>query len=155
MARMVRSMKPYRDSLEHLREELGRLDLLLRRAVIIARAAPDPRVPPELRGVVVSEEEVDSVFDGVDMLGEPWRRQAELEGELAPIERRLHEARSSIDERRRLSDQTGRDLALPHLARVFGLSPAEVDLLLIALGPELEPRYETVYSYLQMDATRK
>ena len=155
MAGMVHTMKPYHDSLEHLQEELGRLDLFLRRAVIIARAEPDPRVPTELRGVVVSDEEVDSVFDGVDVLGEPWRRQAELAAELTPIERRLHETRRSIDERRRLSEQTGADLALPHLARVFGLSPAEVDLLLIALGPELEPRYETVYSYLQMDATRK
>ena len=148
-------MQPYHDSLEHLQDELAHLDLLLRRAVLIARATPDPRVPLELRGVVVSDEEVDSVFEGVDVLGERWRRQAELAAELAPIDRRLHEARRSIDERRRLTEQSGRSLALPHLARVFGLSPAEVDLLLIALAPELEPRYETVYSYLQMDATRK
>ena len=29
-------------------------------------------------------------------------------------------------------------MALPRLAEVFGLSPAEVDLLLIALAPELD-----------------
>ena len=148
-------MNPYRDSVEHLQEELGRLDLLLRRSVIIARATPDPKVPLELRGVVVSDEEVDAVFDAVDVMGEPWRRQDEMASVLAPIDQKLQEARRSIDERRGLTEQSGQSLALPHLAKVFELSPAEVDLLLIALGPELEPRYETLYSYLQLDATRK
>ena len=148
-------MNPYRDSVEHLQEELGRLDLLLRRSVIIARATPDPKVPLELRGVVVSDEEVDAVFDAVDVMGEPWRRQDEMASVLAPIDQKLQEARWSIDERRGLTEQSGYSLALPHLAKVFELSPAEVDLLLIALGPELEPRYETLYSYLQLDATRK
>src|SRR5208283_2528041 len=148
-------MNPYRDSVEHLQEELGRLDLLLRRSVIIARATPDPKVPLELRGVVVSDEEVDAVFDAVDVMGEPWRRQDEMASVLAPIDHKLQEARRSIDERRGLTEQSGQSLALPHLAKVFELSPAEVDLLLIALGPELEPRYETLYSYLQLDATRK
>ena len=76
-------MDPYRDSFEHLQEELGRLDLLLRRAVIIARAAPDPKVPTELRGVVVSDEEVDAVFDAANVLGSRWRRQSVVASALA------------------------------------------------------------------------
>jgi SpoVK/Ycf46/Vps4 family AAA+-type ATPase len=164
---MVRQMEAYRDNLEHVLEELGRLDLLLRRAVVIARASPDPKVPQELRGLVVSEEEVGAAFPPsaerpgrpgrhvAGLLGDRWQRQSEVAEALAPLDHSLHEARRSIDERRRLTEQAGRDLALPRLARVFGLSPAEVDLLLIALAPELEPRYEMLYSYLQMDATRK
>lgn len=148
-------MEPYTDSLEHLLEELGRLDLLLRRAVIIDRAAPDPKVPKELRGVVVSEEEVDAAFNAVNMIGERWRLQSQVAADLEPIDRQLHEIRKSIDERRQSTVQAGRRLALPHLAQVFGLSSAEVDLLLIAVAPELEPRYEMLYSYLQVDATRK
>ncbi len=151
----VREMEPYRNSLEHLEDELGRLDLLLRRAVLIARATPDPRVPHELRGVVVSDEEVDAVVAAPDVLGERWRIEGEAADALAPIDRALHESRKAIDERRRQTARAGRRLRLPHLAAVFGLSAAEIDLLLIALGPELEPRYETLYSYLQVDATRK
>jgi hypothetical protein len=148
-------MEPYRDSFEHLHEELGRLDLLLRRAVVIARATPDANVPQELRGLVVSEEEVEAAFSAANLLGDRWRRQGDVAAALAPIDHKLHEARQAIDRRRHLTREAGRDLALPHLAEVFGLSPAEVDLLLIALAPELEPRYETLYSYLQVDATRK
>jgi hypothetical protein len=148
-------MEPYRDSLEHLQEELARLNLLLQRATIISRATADPKVPQELRGVVVSDEEINTLLGADDMLEEYWRRQGKVTAALAPLDRKLEATRKSIDERRRLTLQSGSELALPRLARVFVLSPAEVDLLLIALAPELEPRYETFYSYLQMDALRK
>ncbi|HEX3151494.1 MAG TPA: ATP-binding protein [Gemmataceae bacterium] len=148
-------MKPYRDNFEHLQEELGRLDLILRRAVMIARASPDLKVPLELQGMVVSDEEVDAVFNFADVLGERWRRQNHVAASLGQIDRKVQEARRNIDERRRLTEQTELDLKLPRLAGTFSLSPAEADLLLIALGPELETRYETLYSYLQVDATRK
>jgi hypothetical protein len=44
---------------------------------------------------------------------------------------------------------------LAHIATVFSLSPYELDLLLIALAPELDLRYERVYAYLQNDLTRR
>jgi AAA+ superfamily predicted ATPase len=42
-----------------------------------------------------------------------------------------------------------------HLAETFSLSPVEEDLLLIAVAPELQVKYETIYAYLNNDATRK
>src|SRR5262245_17617142 len=53
---------------------------------------------------------------------------------------------------------SGRDpggAPLPALARAFGLSPFDVDVLLIALAPELDLRYQRLYAYLQDDVTRK
>src|SRR5207248_7653458 len=67
----------------------------------------------------------------------------------------LDRRREEIEKRRELSRQKDIYLALPSLARLFELSPAEVEILLIALAPELEPRYETLYAYLQDDVTRK
>jgi hypothetical protein len=67
----------------------------------------------------------------------------------------IQEARQSIDTRRKLTQETGRILTLPCLAERFGISPAEVDVLLLAMAPELEPGYEMLYAYLQDDATRK
>jgi SpoVK/Ycf46/Vps4 family AAA+-type ATPase len=53
----------------------------------------------------------------------------------------------------------GVDLAggsrLAWLAKTFGLSPFELDVVLIALGPEVDLRYERLYAYLQDDVTRK
>lgn len=51
-----------------------------------------------------------------------------------------------------LSDESSR---LAWLASTFGLSPFDVDIVLIALGPELDLKYERIYGYLQDDVTRK
>lgn len=42
-----------------------------------------------------------------------------------------------------------------HLAETFALSPLEEDILLIALAPELDLKYETLYAYLNDDVARK
>ncbi|MHB1224851.1 MAG: ATP-binding protein [Gemmatimonadaceae bacterium] len=41
------------------------------------------------------------------------------------------------------------------LAAAFGLVPFEVDVLLLAIAPELDLRYERLYAYLQDDVTRR
>lgn len=80
---------------------------------------------------------------------------------------------TGADLERRLASPAGAPLAvrggkLPPLAAVLAASPRlawlrdtfqltgfEIDLLLIALGPELDPRYELAYAYLQDDLTRR
>ena len=57
-------------------------------------------------------------------------------------------------------DETVPDLAGDHarlqwLAGVFGLSRFDVNLMVIALAPELDLRYERLYAYLQDDVMRK
>jgi hypothetical protein len=54
-----------------------------------------------------------------------------------------------------LPDATPEGARLTLLARGYGLEAFEVDALLIALGPELDLRYERIYAYLQDDVTRK
>ncbi len=44
---------------------------------------------------------------------------------------------------------------LTRLALSLGLSPLDMDLLVIALAPELDLRYERLYAYLQDDVTRR
>ena len=41
------------------------------------------------------------------------------------------------------------------LAAIFALEQFELDVLLIALAPEIAPRYERIFSYLQDDVSRK
>jgi AAA+ superfamily predicted ATPase len=45
--------------------------------------------------------------------------------------------------------------ALARLASHFDLSSFDVDLLVVALAPEIDLRYERVYAYLQDDVTRR
>jgi SpoVK/Ycf46/Vps4 family AAA+-type ATPase len=146
-------MDPYRDSVEHLTDELKRADLMIRRALTIAREkfAPDNE---EYRGLVISEPEIQSLLESGEFLYHHWRTQAAVQDKLEPFDRKMDEIRKTITQRMELTAKAGRRLALPYLAERFGLSAAEVDLLLVALAPELEPRYETLYAYLQDDVTR-
>lgn len=71
----------------------------------------------------------------------------------------------SIDIRiKELNDDIGRKLSntgknpgfpLPRLARIFGLTPSEADVLIIALAPEMDRRYERIYAYFNDDITKK
>jgi SpoVK/Ycf46/Vps4 family AAA+-type ATPase len=47
----------------------------------------------------------------------------------------------------------GRELAW--IGRAFDLTPFDLDLLIVAIAPELDLRYERLYAYLQDDATRR
>jgi SpoVK/Ycf46/Vps4 family AAA+-type ATPase len=147
-------MDPYRDSIEHLTDELKRVDLLIRRALTIARDRP-PHGNEEYRGLLISEPEIDELLDAGEFLLQHWRKQDKNRDKLDAFDQKLQKTRKTIDRRRDLMPESKRRLTLPHVAERFGLSAAEVDLLLVALAPELEPRYETLYAYLQDDVTRK
>jgi SpoVK/Ycf46/Vps4 family AAA+-type ATPase len=60
------------------------------------------------------------------------------------------------EETHEIADTTTGELSrLAWLKSTFGLSRFEVDVILIALAPELDLRYERLYAYLQDDVTRK
>jgi hypothetical protein len=147
--------EPFRNSTEHILAELRRVDLMLRRAVLIARNTRIADGPEEFRGLVITEENVDRMLANVDFLGETWKMDAPTIAAAGAIDRELETIKEQTRHRLELSVQSGKRLALAHLSAVCGLSAAEVDLLLIALAAELEPRYETLFAYLQNDVTRK
>jgi len=151
----MKETQPFRDSVEHILAEMKRLDLMLRRAVLVARQSRSADTPDEFRGLVISEENVDQMLDSVDFLGDIWKLDVSLAKSVEELDKELESRQEEIRARMEASAQAGEKLALTHLAAACGLSPAEVDVLLIALAPELEPRYETLYAYLQNDVTRK
>jgi len=138
-------------SLQHIRAELARVDLLVRAQVWRARELH--KVDPEFQGLCISEEEVDGLLDRPAGLPE-WAADGQplssstlrdsLDGLIADIDRRKVE-----------SARCGVTLRLDQLARLFRLTPFDVDVLLVCLAPELDLRYERLYAYLQDDVTRK
>ena len=148
-------MEPYSESIEHLRDEISRLDLMLKRAVIIARRTSSGAGSDDFRGLVVTENEIDDLIGTKDLLGDPWEQNEATAPQLAQIDKELDKRRKQIDSRLKPGRGKRPRLSLLTLAAQFDLSQAEVDILLVALAPELEPRYETLYAYLQNDVTRK
>lgn len=68
---------------------------------------------------------------------------------------RVELSRNTIKAKLAASLTQGIALPLQQLARVFGLSPLEVQIVVICLAPELQRKYDRLYAYLQDDITRK
>jgi SpoVK/Ycf46/Vps4 family AAA+-type ATPase len=140
-------MTIYKNSLEHLMEELRRIDLMVNLNLEKRRAEQGASVDG-FQGLYISEEEVDTIlkkspykFNTDDL----WTQQ------LLKIETLGKE----INEKKAQSASQGIELRLHIMSQLFKLKPIEIDTLLICIAPELDMRYEKLYSYLQDDITKK
>ncbi|HEY9371832.1 MAG TPA: ATP-binding protein, partial [Streptomyces sp.] len=114
------------DPAPYLWTRLQLIEERVRRAVAVRRAVdPDPDDP--YRGQYLSPEAVARILDAEHG---PWP------GAFAAAE---PPAGSALD----------------LLAVRFGLSPFDLDLLLVAMAPDLDARFERLYGYLNDDLTRR
>jgi ATP-dependent 26S proteasome regulatory subunit len=134
-------MSPAADTSEYLSIKLQRLDVLLHREILRLRARYQLTLD-EFRGLYISDEQVNSLIN----------QEVGYEGETSIAEELTERAevlRSADDH------QSTEDVIWRRLADEFALSTIEQDILLLALAPELDLKYETLYGYLNNDVTRK
>ncbi|HYR62857.1 MAG TPA: ATP-binding protein, partial [Actinomycetota bacterium] len=130
-------------SLAYLRGRIALVESLVRRAVARRRehdAEPDDR----FRGLYISEGRVDELLGGPALSEADWVPDEEAQAFSAALERQADAVEGA-----------GADLRLRRLARSFGLDGLDLELLLIALAPDLDPRFEQLYAYLQDDVSRR
>ena len=114
---------------------LRRLDRRLEPMVTGMQAASPEAAGDPYRGLYVSQAEVEQ------LLGRP------------PGEPRFpRNGTTSTESEQDVSSPVPR---LPWLKTRFGLSPFDLDVVVLALAPELDLRYERIYAYLQDDVTRR
>jgi len=133
--------RSYRHPLEHLACELRRLDLLIHRESLRMRARYQLS-RDESRGLYISDDQVDR------MVNESIKADDKSEI-IARFSERAEVLRASHQK------LTPPELPWSRLAAMFQLTTFEQDLLLIAIAPELDLKYETLYAYLNNDVTRK
>ena len=139
-------MVAYATNLDYLQDELQRLDLLLADAIADFRHQRDQTVPQEFQGFYLSDAEIDRL---VNRGNQP---ETALDTETRQKAAHCYEI---LQQRIAASLEAGLWLRLPHISKTFGLSPFEQDLLLLALAPEIDPRYQKLYAYLQDNVERK
>jgi SpoVK/Ycf46/Vps4 family AAA+-type ATPase len=150
-------MKPYADNLEHLLDELSRINLLMK-SYLENLKENFPEAGDEFRGLYISETEIEWI-KGNPGFGN-WQLNAQdirIEG-LKNVDRAGEEInlrRKEIDARIEESLKIGRELRFHKLSKLFNLDSFEMDILLIGLAPELDLRFEKIYSYLQNDVNKK
>src|ERR1700751_2374041 len=122
---MPEEPRPFLNSADHILSELGYLDLLLRRAVVIARARRPAIERDAFRGLLTSDAEVDHLIDTIALRGESHRTRALL----AELDEKIAGRREEIGARLSVSLREGVRLSLAQLVQLFALSEAETDLL--------------------------
>ncbi|MCB8967253.1 MAG: ATP-binding protein [Ardenticatenaceae bacterium] len=140
---------------DHLLAGLACVDLRIHWAVARARAnGLDPH--DEFRGLYISEAQVDTLL-GYELGQHAWRMNGNGHDAHIPLPwpQVLAEARRQWQMQTAVSRSANIPLPLDDMARAFNLDEVDVDALLIALAPELDPRYERLFAYLQDDVTRK
>ena len=119
-----------------LQAGLHRLELMLQREVLRLRARHQ-LVEHDFRGLFISDAQVDALFESAEPSTPSLRSLSDQIELLATSER--YDGSSPFF----------------HLASLFELSQIERDILLIALAPALDSRFEIFYAYVQNDVARK
>jgi SpoVK/Ycf46/Vps4 family AAA+-type ATPase len=128
------------DPADYLSLELQRIDLLLHREILRLRARYQLSLD-EFRGLYISDEQVNQLVnrvvnhEGFDSATDALTKEAEL---------------------LRANANSKADMSPWHkLVAEFSLSDIEQEILLLALAPDIDLKYETLFAYLNNDVTRK
>ncbi|MGW3461530.1 ATP-binding protein [Streptomyces olivaceoviridis] len=128
--------------LRHLLDRAILVEQRVRRAVH-ARQLTDPDPDDAFRGLYLSDETIHRLLEQ----GRPLTVTAPDDTDTDF----LAEAESRAD----AAEAAGHAIRLRTLARDFGLSVLDTEILLIALVPDLDDRFEQFYGYLNDDVTRR
>jgi hypothetical protein len=129
-------------SLGHLLGRLAVVEARVRSAVADRRQTdPDPDDP--FRGLYLADDHVDRLLATASH--RPVR----------PDPPAVAELRSTVEAAADRVSAGGAPLRLRALAAEFGLSDLDVEVLLVALAPDLDARFEKLYCYLHDDVARR
>ena len=123
---------------QHLHMALGWLHRLLAWQIDVTRQTFGALADDPYRGLYVPDAEVDVLAAAPN-----------------PLPPELAAARAELAAERATIAEISAGSRLARLARQFNLSPFDCDVLLLALAPELDLRYERIYGYIQDDVTKK
>jgi hypothetical protein len=127
-----------RDSLGYLLSRAAVVEERVRELVAERRAA-DPAPDDPFRGLYLTDDAVDLLLGS-----------APAEG--IAID---HEQLARLEAEAEAAERSGTDIRLRRLAHGAGLTRLDVELLMIALLPDLDSRFERLYGYLNDDVTRR
>ena len=127
-------------SLIHVMRRLELVEARVR-AAVARRRATDPETDDRFRGLYISQVHVDRLL-------------AEKSGPVPP-DPGAAKARDEIEAAADAAEREGADMRLRRLARNFHLDDIDIELLLIAMAPDVDARFERLYGYLQDDVSRR
>jgi len=132
------------DGLSYLSERLAVVESRVQ-AAVARRRATDPTPDDHFRGLYITEADVDRLLAGPPAGSGPAPAADPVPAEVVP----------GLEAAADRAEAAGTVIPLRRLARNFALAGPDVDLLLVAMAPDLDPRFERLYGYLHDDVTRR
>src|SRR2546428_8512553 len=111
------------------------------RAAVARPRATDPETDDRFRGLYISQGHVDRLLAEKSVPAAPNAGAAK--------------ARDEIEAAADAAEREGADMGLGGLAGNFRLDEIDIELLLIAMAPDVDARFERLYGYLQDDVSRR
>lgn len=139
---------------EYIADELKKIDLILELAVLRQRIKKDVE-KDVFAGLYISEKEVDVLLNKAEIIKEKVKDTVKDPSDIMQLVHAIERQREIIAHRSDLAREKGVMLPMEHLKRLFGLTPFEVDAVLLCLAPGLDTKYEKLYAYLQDDISKK
>jgi AAA+ superfamily predicted ATPase len=143
----------YQNSKQHLYAELKRIELLLQAQLLYKQQFTHSA--SEWSHFFISDQEAVHCLSNSTEDHTHTSLSAETLAVLDKLRQQLQQTRNLIAEQVQASIAAGKFLRLLWLAQVCNLSQLDVDILLLALAPAVESRYQRLYAYLQDDLQKK
>ncbi|HEX3826773.1 MAG TPA: ATP-binding protein [Sporichthyaceae bacterium] len=110
------------------------------RALVAARRIDDPNPDDPFRGLYLTEDHIGRILDPPPPAGADSRADG---------------LRAAVEAAADSAEAAGQTIRLRRLAARAGLGPLDVEILLVALAPDVDTRFERLYGYLNDDVTRR
>ncbi|HEX9976642.1 MAG TPA: AAA family ATPase [Dehalococcoidales bacterium] len=135
-------------SLDHFLTELKRVELKLRLQAVKLRQESGRAGEDRFRGLYVSEREMEAI------LNSPPDRTPD-NSTITASAQTLRRFDAEVAQKKEESQRRGIVLRLHELEQMFHLSAFDIDVILVCALPELDLKYQKLYSYLQDDVTKR
>ena len=139
----------FESNFDHLTAELAVLDLYLSREEKKIRHAPDWDADDQFRGLMVSDKQMETLLWGKGL--EPLDASDSPDPLLCSIQQLQEELTARTEE----SLRQGVPLRLEMLGQLFNLSRWDMRALVLCLAPEVDLKYQAIFSFLQDDVGKK
>ena len=113
------------------------------RATVARRRAVDSDPDDRFRGLYISDSHVDHMLSRADSIVAD------------PPDPETASFVAAADADADAAERAGADIRLRRLAQSFALADVDIEILLVVLAPDLDPRFERLYAYLNDDVSRR
>jgi SpoVK/Ycf46/Vps4 family AAA+-type ATPase len=146
----------YKNNIDHIFNELIRIDLMLHLQVLRFRKQNHLyENPDKFQGLYISEQEINQLLEA-PKIESGWLQQSDPDNpEFTSLMEEVRTCSKLLADKVKKSIEEGTQLNLVRLAHLYGLSAPEVDILLICLVQQIDAKYEKLFAWLNNDITRK